>query len=96
LGHQQALIDRYKAQIQEADTQIGLLIKEAEVNSKTALAGKEILAELLKSTANIKAQLAASSMSAVSASAQVGFHESLGNSYSANVRNSYTETKSLE
>lgn len=94
-GHEANLIDRYKAQIAEIGNQIDLLIKSADVKARTASASKEIVAELLKAMAGIKAQLAASAMSAVSASAQMGISQNLSTGYNASLSNSYSESKSL-
>ena len=57
-------------------------VKEMDANLQAAVAIQELQVEALKAVANIQAQKAASALTSVSASAQVGYNGSLSESYS--------------
>lgn len=80
-AHVAQLVERYKAQVGEWQAEIDAAVKEAEVNLRTQTAMKEIQTRSIEAAANISAQMVASALSSVSASAQMGYSESLQNSY---------------
>ena len=66
----------YAAQVDENRGLYDLQIKEADVQLRTAVAMYELEAEGIKSSAQIAAQLGSASLTAVSASAHLGYSES--------------------
>ena len=91
-----ALVNRYSATISGVMAQAEIAVKELEANLRAMTAMKEVQVEALKAAALIQAQKVASALSSVSASAQLGFNESLSNSYSESDSDSNVTSDSNE
>jgi hypothetical protein len=68
-----------------------LRLKEATANLELAVSAHQVQVEAIKGGAQVSAQLAASALNSVNASAQYGFSGHVGDSYS----NSYSESESV-
>lgn len=81
-----AEIQKYKADIEQANNQTTLSLKEAELTLQGYLGALGLTTEGQKAIANISAQLAASALSSVNASASLGdsLSRSVGMSYAHN------------
>jgi len=84
-----AQIEEYKARISQATNQTELSLKEAELALQSYLGGLSLTIEGQKAISNISAQLAASALSSVNASA------SLGDSVSQGITKGYSYNHSL-
>jgi hypothetical protein len=80
-GYVASLVDEFRARVVETTAKGELLLKQADANLRSALALKELQVEALKSGANISAQKIASALASVSASAQLGYNESVSNAF---------------
>lgn len=86
------IIKAYMARIEEVKANIELQIKDAEIQIKALMAQYELSASATEQGARVAAQLAASAMSAVSASAHISFGESRSDGRSASLGRSYGQT----
>lgn len=84
-----AQIELYKAKISQANNQTMLSLKEAELTLQAYLGQMGLSVEGAKALANVSAQLAASALSSVNASA------SIGDSISRGLSKSHNHTESL-
>jgi hypothetical protein len=77
-----AIVKAYLGKIEEAKSQIEISLKEAEIQVQTLLAQYELNNRTTESGAKILAQLSSSAMTAVSASAHIGYSEGRSDSRS--------------
>jgi hypothetical protein len=91
-----AQIEKYKADIQQADNQTQLSLKEAELTLRSYLGALELNIQSTQAGANVAAQIAASSLSAVSAHASLGYSVSRGRSDGVTHSTSITNNASIE
>ena len=77
-----AVVKSYLGQIEEQKARAEISIKDADVNVRAVLGQYELEAGNIQATARVAAQLAASALSAVSATAAIGFSESRGDTRS--------------
>lgn len=91
-----AQIKTYQAKIDQANNQTTLTLKEAELAVQSYLGALTLTSDAIKAGGNISAQIAASALSAVNASASLGDSTDRGfkvnNSYSAALSNRLSET----
>ena len=90
----EAQIKAYQGRIDQANNQTALSIKEAELTIQSYLGALELTAEAAKASGNISAQVAASALSAVNASASLGAHAT--SSYGSGSNYSKAESDSLQ
>jgi hypothetical protein len=100
-----AQIKVYQGNIDQANNQTTLTLKEAELAVQSYLGALQLSSEAIKASGNISAQIAASALSAVNASASLGdsysrswdvdhgYRYSLSNSAGLSESHSYDETK---
>lgn len=99
-----AQIKVYQGNIDQANNQTVLSLKEAEMTIQSYLGALQLTSDSIKASGNISAQIAASALSAVNASASLGdsyarsfgssssYSASLNNSANLNETHSYDET----
>jgi hypothetical protein len=91
-------IEELRAKMDQANNQTNLTLKEAELTIQSYLGALQLTADGIKAGGNISAQIAASALSAVNASASLGASEAnnqnTGRSYTANVSNTATLSES--
>jgi len=90
-----AQIKTYQAQIDQANNQTSLTLKEAELTIQSYLGALQLTADAMKSGGTISAQIAASALSAVNASASLGAHASSSYGSSSNYSHSESDSESL-
>jgi hypothetical protein len=94
-----AQVKIFDARIQEAKNYTDILLKEAEIALVNAMHYYGIQVEAAKAGASVAAQIAASALSSVSASAQVGYHatsdENVGNAYSHDMTKDTPTTQTI-
>lgn len=69
-----AQVEAYKGRMEEAKSKAGMLLKQAEIELQAFLANRNLTMEATKAAAALLAQLAASALSAINASASGGYH----------------------
>ena len=75
-------VKNYAVQMDHETNQLNVKLKEAEINMNALLAEHQTLLKTIEAGMNVAAQLAASSLSAINASAQIGYSSSDGHSTS--------------
>ena len=73
-----AQIEAYKGQLTQSNNETQLTLKEAELTLQSYLGALALQVEAAKGTANVSAQLAASALNSVNASASLGASISVG------------------
>ena len=90
----EAQIKAYQGRIDQANNQTALSIKEAEITIQAYLQALSLTSDAIKASGNISAQIAASALSAVNASASLGAYAT--SSYGSGSSYSKTESDSLQ
>lgn len=89
----QALINKYRAQIDEYRSNADIALKNAEININNQTNTNSLVIQSMQNNSNIAAQLAASAMAAVSTSINWGFSGSASSSSSYQQGVSYSESQ---
>lgn len=87
-----AAIKSYDVQQQHETNKVTLMLKEAEVNLMVLMENYKVQGEAIRAGANIYAQLAASALSSVSASAGLRYSGGYNHNYSESTSRSYSES----
>ena len=90
-----AQIKAYQGNIEQANNQTAMTLKEAELTVQSYLGALQLTAGSIEASGNISAQIAASALSAVNASASLGHATSWNKGYDFNWNQSLSNSASL-
>lgn len=93
----QAQVEIVRSRIEQVKAQAEIAVANADIQLKSALAGKELKLEAMKSSASLTSQLCAAALSSVHASAQLGksISETFGHSYALRRSQNYSVSENI-